>query len=177
MHTYKQNFCLLSFSTKFLIFFLSLSIHHYPKYSPPLSSLSIQQSSPLSLFRHERTHLLGPISSHKSLISSPMGVRFDCASSVLLCAEDNSSILEFDGDDDEVDEMGPKGVFCGQRCDFYGDPLMGLSLASEERLSEMVKRECGFLPRRDYAKRLVCGDLDVSFRRDAIEWILKVRFF
>lgn len=101
-----------------------------------------------------------------------MGVRFDCASSILLCAEDNSSILDFDGDHEGLDLDGV--VTCEQRCDFYGDPLVGfaLRLQSEESLSLMIRRECELLPKADYAQKL-----DVSVRRDAIDWIVKVCSF
>jgi len=111
-----------------------------------------------------------------------MGVRFDCASSILLCAEDNSSILDFDDDTDGNEELGLSGEAARrqipeQRCNFYGDSLMGLlPLQSEESLSVLIEREREFLPRGDYGKRLADGDLDVSVRRDAIDWIGKVGF-
>ncbi|ONK75629.1 uncharacterized protein A4U43_C03F18890 [Asparagus officinalis] len=107
-----------------------------------------------------------------------MGVRFNCASSTLLCAEDNSSILDFDDDagdghNGENEEFGLNGK---QRCDLDGDSLMGflLQLQSEESLSLMIKRECELLPRGDYSKRLMDGEMAVSVRGDAIDWITKV---
>ena len=53
-----------------------------------------------------------------------MGVRFDCAASIFLCAEDNN-ILDFDDDNDGNEELGLSGVADSeQRCDFYGDSLI-----------------------------------------------------
>lgn len=118
-----------------------------------------------------------------------MGVRFDCASSILLCAEDNSSILDSDDENGGVDDNNGQlglskkaegksgGLICGQRCDFYGGLLMGFPLQSDESLNLMIERECEFLPRADYAKRLIDGELDVSVRRDAIDWISKVHSY
>lgn len=106
-----------------------------------------------------------------------MGVRFDCASSSLLCAEENCSILDFDdNDEDDVNgELGLKeGLIVEQRFDFYVDSLMDLPEQSEETLGLMMKRECEFLPQSDYPKRLIDGELDVSVRREAIDWIAKV---
>ncbi|CAA6659482.1 unnamed protein product [Spirodela intermedia] len=77
---------------------------------------------------------------------------YDCASAILLCAEDNRSIL---GLDDE-------------------DAPAGFHLQTEECLAMLVLREHHHLPREDYATRLQTGALDLSLRRDAIDWICKV---
>ncbi|RRT79290.1 hypothetical protein B296_00000843 [Ensete ventricosum] len=80
---------------------------------------------------------------------------YDFASSALLCVEDNSCILGFDdgdGDNDEYEEH-TRGYEC---------------------LAFLVERESAHMPREDYAERLRSGSLDLSIRRDAIDWILKV---
>ncbi|XP_010926356.2 cyclin-D4-1 [Elaeis guineensis] len=107
-----------------------------------------------------------------------MGVTYDYASSNLLCAEDNSSILEFDdGEEDGFDgeaEGHKHGWIPEQRSDFYGDFLKSFPLQSEECIALLVEKELEHMPRKDYAKRLQNGDLDISVRRDAIDWIGKV---
>nr|XP_010926357.1 cyclin-D4-1 isoform X2 [Elaeis guineensis] len=106
-----------------------------------------------------------------------MGVTYDYASSNLLCAEDNSSILEFDdGEEDGFDgeaEGHKHGWIPEQRSDFYGDFLKSFPLQSEECIALLVEKELEHMPRKDYAKRLQNGDLDISVRRDAIDWIGK----
>ncbi|URE21683.1 Cyclin, C-terminal domain [Musa troglodytarum] len=96
----------------------------------------------------------------------------DCASSILLCAEDNDSILGFD-DGEEEGGHRPGWVSEPKRCDFYGDILAGFPLQSDELLSLLVEREQDHLPREDYRERLRSGALDPSIRRDAIDWIWK----
>lgn len=55
--------------------------------------------------------------------------------------------------------------------------LMGFTVHSEDRIKEMVKGEKEHLPRDDYLKRLRSGDLDLSVRREALDWIWKVVVF
>lgn len=100
-----------------------------------------------------------------------MSPSYDCASSGLLCAEDNDSILGF-GDEEQQRGDRPSRVSEPERCDFYAD----FPLQSDECLSWLVEREQKHLPREDYGKRLRSGDLDLSFRRDAIDWMRKVGF-
>ncbi|KAJ8461421.1 hypothetical protein OPV22_034347 [Ensete ventricosum] len=97
----------------------------------------------------------------------------DCASSILLCAEDNDSILGFD-DGEEEGGHRPGWVPEPKRCDFYGDVPAGFPLQSDELLSLLVEREQEHLPREDYRERLCSRALDPSIRRDAIDWIWKV---
>ncbi|THU60040.1 hypothetical protein C4D60_Mb07t08430 [Musa balbisiana] len=80
----------------------------------------------------------------------------DCASSILLCAEDNDSILGFD-DGEEEGGHRPGWVSEPKRCDFYGDILAGFPLQSGELLSLLVEREQEHLPREDYRQRLCSG--------------------
>ncbi|CAD5177057.1 unnamed protein product [Musa acuminata subsp. malaccensis] len=98
-----------------------------------------------------------------------MSPSYDCASSGLLCAEDNDSILGF-GDEEQQREDRPSRVSEPERCDFYVD----FPLQSDDCLSLLVEREKKHLPREDYGERLRSGDLDLSFRRDAIDWMWQV---
>ncbi|KAJ6841171.1 cyclin-D4-1-like [Iris pallida] len=101
-----------------------------------------------------------------------MGLSYDCASSVLLCAEDNNSILCFD---EEEEEEGAMGCIGQERRDLYGDSfLAGFPKQSDECLDLLVEKEVEHLPLEGYGKRLATGALDLSIRRDAIDWILKV---
>lgn len=52
--------------------------------------------------------------------------------------------------------------------------FVGLTLQSEEIVSAIVGRETEYLPRDDYLNRLRSGVLDLSVRREAIDWIWKV---
>ncbi|WOK96229.1 cyclin dependent kinase regulator [Canna indica] len=103
-----------------------------------------------------------------------MSPSFDYASSTLLCAEDNDSILRFD--DEEEEEVGrtPSWATQPKRCGFYGDLAVDFSPQSDELLSLLVERELEHLPREDYGERLRSGALDPAIRRDAIDWMLKV---
>ncbi|XP_008782336.2 cyclin-D3-1-like [Phoenix dactylifera] len=107
-----------------------------------------------------------------------MGVTHTYASFNLLCAEDNTSILEFDDGEEEGFDGEAKGHehgwIPGQRTDFYGDCSRSFPLQSEECIALLVEKELEHIPREDYAKRLLNGDLDISIRRDAIDWIGKV---
>ncbi|XP_072991779.1 cyclin-D2-2-like [Typha latifolia] len=110
-----------------------------------------------------------------------MGIRYEFASSTLLCAEDNSSILCFD-DEEEVGLTGEAGIhkldlIPLQRNDFYQDFGMGFPLMSDECMALLVEKEIHHLPREDYAKRYQTGALEVSVRRDATDCILKVHCY
>ncbi|CAN6465816.1 unnamed protein product [Victoria cruziana] len=95
-----------------------------------------------------------------------MAPSFECVPT-LLCAEDNDSVM---GWDDEVvgesfrEEPGRSG----------GDSTIDLPPCSDEFIEAMMGNEREYLPRGDYASRFQSGALDVSVRRDAIEWIWKV---
>lgn len=108
-----------------------------------------------------------------------MGVRYDHASSMLLCAEDNSSILDFDDGDDEPGIKGKSwgggiGKIYDQKTDFLRDSFMVFPLQTEECLFALLEKESEHHPAGDYAKRLRSGALDVSVRKDAVDWIRKV---
>ncbi|XP_023544204.1 cyclin-D2-1-like [Cucurbita pepo subsp. pepo] len=56
---------------------------------------------------------------------------------------------------------------------FLPHTLLGFALQSEERVRGMVEKEIQHLPSHDYLKRLRSGDLDLKFRREALDWIWK----
>lgn len=99
---------------------------------------------------------------------------YDCAASVLLCAEDNAAIL---GLDDEE----------GEECSWEAPPprhaaaaeegfLMGFSVQSDDCIAALVEREEEHMPMEGYPQRLLQrpGGLDLAaVRRDAIDWIWK----
>ena len=104
-----------------------------------------------------------------------MGYSYDCAASVLLCAEDNSSILGFDdGDEVETCVEVERSKVLEERCHLYEEMFLGMPLISDECLELLVKKELDHLPRSDYAERLLSGALDLTIRTDAIDWISKV---
>ncbi|KAL0909617.1 hypothetical protein M5K25_020501 [Dendrobium thyrsiflorum] len=77
-----------------------------------------------------------------------MGVVCDHSSSILLCAEDNRSIFDLDED-----------------------------VETEECFNALLEKELEHLPAADYAKRLMSGVSDISARKDAVDWIQKVRAY
>ncbi|KAJ0981437.1 hypothetical protein J5N97_009692 [Dioscorea zingiberensis] len=106
-----------------------------------------------------------------------MGFSYDCAASILLCAEDNNSVLGFEDEVEDI-EAGAEVEKFGlleKRYDFYGDFLKVLPIQSDECLELLMEKELEHLPRGDYAERLLNGDLDLEIRRNAINWISKVR--
>lgn len=87
------------------------------------------------------------------------------------CTENtNSCFDEFDNCDATNYEFGSQNpsVDC--------ETLMGSALESEERVRALVEKEIEHLPRNDYLKRMRSGDLDLKFRREAVDWIWKVGF-
>ena len=121
-----------------------------------------------------------------------MAENFDCSASNLLCSENTSSCFDGDLDCNARNEFGVspachhhlKNQIFNQQDPFFinnrSTSLMGSSgfaIQSDDRIKEMVEREMEHLPRDDYLKRLRSGDLDLSFRREAIEWIWKVCFY
>lgn len=111
-------------------------------------------------------------------------------SSNLLCSENNSTCFDDDGDDLECNVDGADGSGISPSWDHRNlnsdQPCPSLDnrgsgplsccfvVQSEETLRDMVEREREHLPREDYLKRLRSGDLDLSGRREALDWIWKV---
>ncbi|KAG7571753.1 Cyclin-like [Arabidopsis suecica] len=104
----------------------------------------------------------------------------------LACGETSESWI-IDNDDDDINYGGGftnEIVYNHQRFskddNFGGNgsiPMMGSSSSSslsEDRIREMLEREIEFCPGTDYVKRLLSGDLDLSVRNQALDWILKV---
>ncbi|XVE83076.1 hypothetical protein DITRI_Ditri16bG0057900 [Diplodiscus trichospermus] len=117
-----------------------------------------------------------------------MAENLDCSVSNLLCSENTSSCFDGGLDFSAINEFGdsPACYHHFQNQIFnQQDPsvinnistsLMGSSgfaIQSDDRIKEMVEREMKHLPRDDYLKRLRSGDLDLSVRREALEWIWK----
>ncbi|XP_020586678.1 cyclin-D4-1-like isoform X2 [Phalaenopsis equestris] len=134
-----------------------------------------------SVLLHETRHLRRK---EKRARSDPvaMGVSYNYASSVLLCAEDNNSILDLDDGDDD---LGINGRFLGsgigkiydQKTGFFMDSLMVFPLQTEECLFALLEKESELLPARDYAEKLRSGALDMCVRKDAVDWIRKVHAY
>lgn len=116
-----------------------------------------------------------------------MAPSYECSASILLCAEDNNSILDFDEEEEEtevtsfgfqdLDENRIKSRgFSGKRSAFHGDFLDNFPLQSEECMALLVKKETEHLPLEGYYERLLVGSLELSIRATAIDWIWKVGF-
>ncbi|XP_027332943.1 cyclin-D4-1-like [Abrus precatorius] len=109
-----------------------------------------------------------------------MAPSFDCVSS-LLCAEDNSVFDENDygGSVEILEDTWQHHRYHRNhsQSQHFGDPNNGLlpPLQSDECLAQMVEKECHHLPCGDYVNRLRSGDLDFGARKEAIDWIEKVR--
>ncbi|CAI9758203.1 unnamed protein product [Fraxinus pennsylvanica] len=103
---------------------------------------------------------------------------YECTASDLLCNEETKSMC-FD-DDDLVDSFSD--VSC-QTDDNKGmsfvdggpdsETMVHLPCLSEESIGLMVEREMEHMPRDDYLNRLRTGDLDMSVRREAVDWMCK----
>ncbi|KAK8717361.1 hypothetical protein V6N13_044632 [Hibiscus sabdariffa] len=105
-----------------------------------------------------------------------MEENLDSSASNLLCSETTSSCF---GDGLDFNEFGKNQVFNQQDPLFINNrsaPLMGCSgfeIQSDDRIKEMVEKEVEHLPEDDYLKRLRNGDLNLSVRREALDWILE----
>ncbi|XWS33384.1 hypothetical protein CRYUN_Cryun22dG0077500 [Craigia yunnanensis] len=117
-----------------------------------------------------------------------MAENLDYSVSNLLCSENTSSCFDGDLDFNGINEFGISSAchhhlkyqIFNQQDPFFinnrSTSLMGSSafaIQSDDRIKEMVEREMEHLPGDDYFKRLRSGDLDLSFRREAVEWIWK----
>lgn len=104
------------------------------------------------------------------------GNSFDYVASNLLCSEAKSLCF----DDPEAVAMvtdGKDHLSTDKALSFGngGSELMiALPCLSEEKFFLMVEEEKNHLPKDDYLERLRTGDLDMSVRRKALDWILKV---
>ncbi|KAI4337623.1 hypothetical protein L6164_016012 [Bauhinia variegata] len=107
-----------------------------------------------------------------------MAPSFDCVSS-LLCAEDNSIFDDNDygGVMDQFEDTWNHRYHRFHNQNQYFDDPAGLPLQSDECLALMVEKEDQLLPGCDYLNRLRNGDLDFGARKEAIDWIEKVRTY
>lgn len=101
------------------------------------------------------------------------------ADSLLFCEEDNSSFLDDDSGCDgcfdsviEFDERlrNERGFIVGSEILLWGL----LPVQSEECLEVMIDKEKDYVVGVDYVVRLKSGDLDLSERSCAVDWIVKV---
>uniref|UniRef100_A0A3B6KKF6 Cyclin-like domain-containing protein n=1 Tax=Triticum aestivum TaxID=4565 RepID=A0A3B6KKF6_WHEAT len=94
------------------------------------------------------------------------------AASILLCAEDSSSIFGF-GDEQEAaaGARASGSPYCG------GELAVEFPLPSEECVARWVATEAEHMPREDYAERLRAGGVDLRVRVDAVDWIWKVHTY
>lgn len=97
-----------------------------------------------------------------------MGIVCLGASSTLLCGEDRNNAL---------------GLGCCDELLEVGSGLDGLNSAAgavfpvdtDEAVSELMEKEMDHQPQEGYAERLERGGLESSWRRDAMDWICKVK--
>ncbi|KDP29748.1 hypothetical protein JCGZ_18683 [Jatropha curcas] len=100
----------------------------------------------------------------------------------LLCGENVNTCFNDDLDCNATDEFGNSVSWQNhnhsqEHC-MDNDPcksLMGFVIDNDDTVKDMIRREKELLPRDDYLKRLRSGDLDLSVRREALDWILKAR--
>uniref|UniRef100_A0A0E0LW01 Uncharacterized protein n=1 Tax=Oryza punctata TaxID=4537 RepID=A0A0E0LW01_ORYPU len=94
---------------------------------------------------------------------------YDVAASMLLCAEDNSSILCFE---EEEERSGGCRSLDGDLAGGGVEDMFPPQL--EECVASLVEMELAHMPRADYGERLRCGGVDLRVRSEAIGWIWKV---
>ncbi|KAK3155347.1 hypothetical protein QOZ80_2BG0202050 [Eleusine coracana subsp. coracana] len=103
---------------------------------------------------------------------------YDCAASVLLCAEDNAAVLGLDEEGEE--SSWPAGATPPRAAAAGGVAVEGyladFPLQSDECIEALVEREEQLMPVEGYLQKLHRrhGDLDLGgIRKDAIDWIWK----
>uniref|UniRef100_A0A0E0K5G8 Uncharacterized protein n=1 Tax=Oryza punctata TaxID=4537 RepID=A0A0E0K5G8_ORYPU len=106
-----------------------------------------------------------------------MVLSYDCAASVLLCAEDNTAILGLDGEEEEcswVAATPPRDAAAAAAMDGF---LMDFPMLSDECVAALVGREEEHMPMEGYHQRLQPRPegLDLAaLRKDALDWIWEV---
>ncbi|XP_062221935.1 cyclin-D3-1-like [Phragmites australis] len=108
-----------------------------------------------------------------------MAPSYDCAASVLLCAEDNATILGLDEEGEECSWAGatPPRDTASAAGDAVEGFLTDFPLQSDDCIAALVEREVEHMPMEVYPQKLqrLHGGLDLAaVRRDAIDWIWKV---
>ncbi|KAG0447932.1 hypothetical protein HPP92_028096 [Vanilla planifolia] len=138
----------------------------YTQWGSSTSGLIYDRGSPRG--RRRREHISIRKESNAYCISNPatMGVSCNYASSILLCTEDNSSILVFDEDEElginRKAQWSGLGKICEQKTSFFRDSFFLCSSHSEECLFALLKKESEHTPAKEYAQRLMRGSLDIS---------------
>ncbi|KAL6633508.1 hypothetical protein ACP70R_026179 [Stipagrostis hirtigluma subsp. patula] len=111
---------------------------------------------------------------------------YDCAASVLLCAEDNAAILGLDEEGEESSWAAaaatpPRDTAAAAAAAAAAVVdegfLTDFSLQSDECIAALVEREVEHMPVEGYPEKLQRrrGGLDLAaVRRDAVDWICKV---
>ncbi|CAN4097317.1 unnamed protein product [Withania somnifera] len=101
---------------------------------------------------------------------------YDSVVSDLLCTETESFFFD-DLDSLTIGGQKSNGInskdLSFSKNDGRSEGLIDFPSLSEENFSFMVQKEIDFLPKDDYLKRLTSGDLDLSMRREALDWIWK----
>ncbi|KAF0906379.1 hypothetical protein E2562_009734 [Oryza meyeriana var. granulata] len=105
---------------------------------------------------------------------APSSSCYDVAASMLLCAEDNSSILCLEVEEEEVAVMRTSGCRSLDGGLSVGGVEDMFPPQSEECVASLVEREREHMPRADYGERLRGGGVDLRVRSEAIDWIWKV---
>uniref|UniRef100_A0A804NXJ9 Cyclin C-terminal domain-containing protein n=1 Tax=Zea mays TaxID=4577 RepID=A0A804NXJ9_MAIZE len=109
---------------------------------------------------------------------------YDCAASVLLCAEDNAAILGLDDDGEESSWAAaatpPRDTVAAAAAAATGVAVDGIltefPLLSDDCVATLVEKEVEHMPAEGYLQKLQRrhGDLDLAaVRKDAIDWIWK----
>lgn len=103
---------------------------------------------------------------------APSSYEMAAAASILLCAEDSSSILDLELEAEAAEE---EEVMLARGRTRGGEPSVEFPVPSEECVAGFLEAEAAHMPREDYAERLRGGGMDLRVRIDAIDWIWKVR--
>ncbi|KAF8694709.1 hypothetical protein HU200_002474 [Digitaria exilis] len=96
---------------------------------------------------------------------------YEMAASILLCAEDSSSILDLGAEGEGEEDVVARTS--GMR----GEPVVEFPVPSEECVAAFLDAETAHMPRDDYAERMRGGGLDLRIRMDAIDWIGQVHTY
>ncbi|KAG6401167.1 hypothetical protein SASPL_138013 [Salvia splendens] len=99
---------------------------------------------------------------------------FDCgtASDLLLCDDETKSLCFDDSDSVETFNHEIHHQTNGGKAEGRSE-FIPLPFLTEECIGWMVEREREHLPRNDYLVRLRSGELDLTLRREALDWMLK----
>ncbi|KAF8781119.1 hypothetical protein HU200_001096 [Digitaria exilis] len=90
---------------------------------------------------------------------------YEMAASILLCAEDSSSILDLGAEGEGEEDV------MARSSRMRAEPIVEFPVPSEECVAAFLDAETAHMPRDDYAERMRGGGLDLRIRMDAIDWI------